>query len=112
MLQKIFIVHGRAWPFFVVLLCLGASRNSTAQEQLTLLPNAASPEPGIIVGTVIDVNDDAIPGATVVLQGAALKSPRTLASDDRDFSNSKVSSLKHIVSRSAPRDSETGFRRT
>ena len=85
MLQKIFIVHGRAWPFFVVLLYLGASRNSTAQEQLTLLPNAASPEPGIIAGTVIDVNDDAIPGATVVLQGAALKSPRTLASDDRGF---------------------------
>ena len=85
MLQKIFIAHRRAWPFFVVLLCLCAARNSTAQEQLTLLPNAPRPEPGIIVGTVIDVNDDAIPGATVILQGAALKSPRTLASDDRGF---------------------------
>ena len=83
--KKISIVDTRAWLFLVLLLCLCASRNSTAQEQLTLLPNAPRPEPGIIVGTVIDVNDDAIPGATVILQGPTLKSPRTLVSNDNGF---------------------------
>ena len=84
-MRKISIADRRAWLFVVLLLCLCGSRNSTAQEQLTQLPNAPRPEPGIIVGTVIDVNDDAIPGATVVLQGATLKSPRTLVSNDRGF---------------------------
>jgi hypothetical protein len=85
MLQKNFIIHRRAWRFFVVLLCLCGSRKSNAQEQLHLLPEAPTPEPGIIVGTVIDVNDDSIPGATVVLQGPTLKSPRTLVSNDSGF---------------------------
>ncbi|MGA8617428.1 MAG: carboxypeptidase-like regulatory domain-containing protein [Candidatus Sulfotelmatobacter sp.] len=84
-MKKISIVGTRAWCFFVLLLCLCASRNSTAQEQLALLPDAPKAEPGIIVGTVVDINDDAIPGATVVLQGPALKSPRTVASNDNGF---------------------------
>jgi Carboxypeptidase regulatory-like domain len=85
MLQKIFIIRRRAWLSFVVLLCFCGSRKSDAQEQLPLLPEAPMPEPGIIVGTVTDVNDDAIPGATVMLQGATLKSPRTLVSNDSGF---------------------------
>jgi hypothetical protein len=64
--EEVSIFGWRAGCFFVLLLCLCASRNYTAQEQLTLLPNEPRPEPGIIVG---NVNDDAIPGATVVLQG-------------------------------------------
>jgi len=84
-LKKICIVDGSAWLLFVVLLCLYGSKNSKAQEQLALLPDAPSPEPAIIVGTVIDVNNDAIPGAKVVLQGPTLKSPRTLASNDKGF---------------------------
>ena len=85
--KKISIVGRGAWRFFVLvlLLCLFASRNSTAQEQLALLPNAPKPEPGTIVGTVVDKNDDAIPGATVVLQGQTLKSARTLASNRNGF---------------------------
>jgi carboxypeptidase family protein len=84
-LKKICIVDRRAWLFFLLLLCLCGSRSSTAQEQLALLPHAPKPEPGIIVGTVIDGNDDAIPGATVVLQSPTVKSPRTLASNDKGF---------------------------
>ena len=84
-MKKISIVDRRAWLFFVLLLCLCGSRSSTAQEHLTLLPDAPRPEPGIIVGTVLDVNDDAIPGATVVLQGPTLQSPRTLGSNDKGF---------------------------
>jgi hypothetical protein len=50
-----------------------------------LLPDAPKPQPGIIVGTVTDVNDDTVPGATVVLEGPALKDPRTVVSNDRGF---------------------------
>jgi hypothetical protein len=103
MLKKICIVDRRAWLFFVLLLCLCGSRNSTAQEQLILLPDAPRPEPGIIVGTVIDVNDDAIPGATVVLQGPTLKSPRTLVSNDKGlFEFNGVEPETYHVKISAP----------
>ena len=84
-MKKISIVGWRTWRFFVLLLCLYGSRNSKAQEQLTLLPDAPRPEPGTIVGTVVDINDDTIPGATVVLQGPSVKSRRTLVSNDKGF---------------------------
>jgi carboxypeptidase family protein len=83
--KKISIVGWRTWRFFVLLLCLYGSRNSKAQEQLTLLSDAPRPAPGTIVGTVVDINDDAIPGATVVLQSASVKSRRTLVSNDQGF---------------------------
>jgi carboxypeptidase family protein len=83
--KKISIVGWRTWRFFVLLLCLYGSRNSKAQEQLTLFPDAPRPAPGTIVGTVVDINDDAIPGATVVLQSASVKSRRTLVSNDQGF---------------------------
>ena len=84
-MNKISIVGRTAGRFSLLLLCVFVSRNSTAQKKLTLLPNAPKPEPGTIVGTVVDINDDAIPGATVVLQGPTLKNPRTLASNDNGF---------------------------
>ncbi len=84
-MKTICIVDGRAWLFFLLLLWLCGSRNSSAQEQLALLPDAPRPEPGTIVGTVVDVNDEAISGATVVLEGPTLKSPRTLVSNDTGF---------------------------
>jgi len=85
MLQTFSIVDRRAWLFLVVLLCLCGSRKSSAQEQLPPLPDATRPQPGVIVGTVVDVNDDAIPGATVVLESPALQSPRTVVSNDKGF---------------------------
>jgi hypothetical protein len=44
-----------------------------------VLPNAPRPEPGIIAGTVIDVNDDAIPGATVRATSTKVGGRRSLA---------------------------------
>jgi hypothetical protein len=38
-----------------------------------------------IVGTVTDVNDGTVPGATVVLERPGLKDPRTVLSNDRGF---------------------------
>lgn len=73
------------WRVFALLLCLCGSRASKAQEQTTLLPDAPKPQPGIIVGTVVDVNNDPVPGATVVLQGSTLNSPRTLVSNGNGF---------------------------
>ncbi|MCU1301308.1 MAG: Carboxypeptidase regulatory-like protein [Candidatus Sulfotelmatobacter sp.] len=70
---------------FSVLLCLCGSTISQAQEQPAALPDAPKPQPGIIVGTVVDVNDDAVPGAAVVLEGSGLKSPRTVVSNSNGF---------------------------
>jgi hypothetical protein len=73
------------WRVFALLLCLWGSRASEAQVRPTLLPDAPRPQPGIIVGTVVDVNNDAVPGATVVLQGPALSPPRTIMSNENGF---------------------------
>jgi hypothetical protein len=73
------------WSVFVLVVCLCGSRTSNAQEQLALLPDAPKPQPGIIVGTVTDVNDDTVPGATAVLEGPALKEPRTVVSNNNGF---------------------------
>jgi hypothetical protein len=70
---------------FALVLCLCGSKTSKAQEQAAALPDAPRPQPGIIVGTVIDVNNDAVPGAAVVLQGPILNSPRTAVSNNNGF---------------------------
>ena len=44
--------------------------------------NAPEPETGHITGTVSDVNNDVLSGATVILEGLGLKEPRTVLSDD------------------------------
>jgi len=84
-LQKASIVDRRAWVLLVLLLCLCGSTKSNAQEQLPLLSDAPRPQPGVIVGTVVDVNDDAIPGATVIIEGPTLPSRRTVVSNDKGF---------------------------
>ena len=84
-LKKISMVARRAWLFFALLLCLCGSKNSVAQEQLLLTSDAPKPQPGVIVGTVVDPNDDAIPGATVILESPTLKSRRMIASNDKGF---------------------------
>ncbi len=47
--------------------------------------NPPKPATGRITGTVTDVNDDPVPGATVVLEGPAPVDPRTLVSNDNGF---------------------------
>ena len=73
------------WRVFALILCLCGLRTSKAQEQPPLLPDGPKAQPGIIIGTVTDVNDDSVPGATVVLEGPALKNPRTVVSNDNGF---------------------------
>jgi hypothetical protein len=76
---------GMQWRIIALLLCLCASSASEAQEHSTLLPDAPGLQPGIIVGTVVDVNNDPVPGATVFLQGPMLKGSRTLVTNDNGF---------------------------
>ena len=47
--------------------------------------NAPTPQTGHITGTVSDVNNDVLSGATVVLDGPSLKAPRRVFSDDNGF---------------------------
>jgi hypothetical protein len=70
---------------FALMLGLCGSKTSKAQEQTAALPDAPRPQPGIIVGTVVDVNGSAVPGATVVLADATLKSPRTVVTNSNGF---------------------------
>jgi hypothetical protein len=46
---------------------------------------APTPQTGHITGTVTDVNNDVLSGATVVLEGSGLKDPRKVLSDDNGF---------------------------
>jgi hypothetical protein len=47
--------------------------------------NTPQPKAGYITGTVTDVNNDVLSGATVVLEGPGLKDPRKILSDDNGF---------------------------
>jgi hypothetical protein len=83
------------------MICLGGSGTSKAQGKLTALPDAPKPQPGIVVGTVTDVNNDAVPGATVSLAGPALKDPRTAVSNDNgsfQFNDVEPGTYQVIVS--------------
>jgi hypothetical protein len=73
------------WRVFALVVCLCGGRISKAQEQQSLLPDAPNPQPAIIVGTVVDVNDDTVPGATIALEGPALQGPRTVISKGNGF---------------------------
>ena len=68
----------RALPIWLLILAAIVMAVPLAAED----SNAPKPEPGHITGTVTDVNDDVLSGATVVLEGAALKQPRTVVSND------------------------------
>jgi hypothetical protein len=47
--------------------------------------NTPQPKAGYITGTVSDVNNDVLSGATVVLEGPGLKDPHKILSDDNGF---------------------------
>jgi hypothetical protein len=62
----------RIW--LLILVAIAMASISAAQDP--------KPESGHITGTVTDVNNDTLSGATVVLEGTLLKDPLTVLSDD------------------------------
>ena len=72
------------WCVFVLVICLCGSLTSKAQ-QANPLPDGPKPQTGTIVGTVIDVNDDPVPDATIVLEGPVPGDPRQAMSNDNGF---------------------------
>jgi hypothetical protein len=65
-----------------LVLLFSVSVIGEAVAQQTSAPEAQT---GSIIGTVIDVNDDAIPGATVVLDGPSLTDGRRVVANDNGF---------------------------
>ena len=68
----------RIWMLIVAVIAMATG--SLAQDN-----NATKAETGYITGTVTDVQGDVLVGASVVLQGPALKGPRKVLSDDNGF---------------------------
>jgi len=72
-----------------------------SQATLQTAPSAAhNPMAGYISGTVLDVNGDIVPGATVVLEGPAPTDRRTVVVKDKgffEFDNLKPGAAYHIT---------------
>jgi hypothetical protein len=88
------------WRVLVLVLCLSGLRASKAQERTTLPPDAPRPQPGIIVGTVVDVNDDPVPGASVTIQSPIVSDPRAVVSNANgffEFMDLQPASSYHVV---------------
>ena len=69
----------------VFLVCLCGSVTCKAQQQPIALPDVPKAQTGIIVGTVTDINDDTVAGATVVLEGPVQTDPRTVVTNGNGF---------------------------
>jgi hypothetical protein len=64
-------------------LILGVSVTSAAVAQRLI--SAPEPQTGTIIGTVIDVNDGIVPGATVALEGPSFSDPKRVETNDNGF---------------------------
>lgn len=63
-----------------MILCLPVSEAALAQ-----LVSAPEPQPGTIIGTVFDVNEGLVPGATIVLEGKSLADHKSIVANDNGF---------------------------
>lgn len=62
-------------------LCVLLTGAAVAEES----PSAPQTQFGSIIGTVLDVNDGMVPGATVVLDGPSLPTPLSIVTNDNGF---------------------------
>jgi hypothetical protein len=94
------------WRVVALLVLLCAWKALNAQQNGPVSTETPKPQSGIIVGTVIDVNNDTVPGATVILESPALQSPRTVVANSNgffEFSNLDPETPYHVAIRA------TGF---
>ena len=68
---------------YLFFLILGVSITSAAAAQHLI--SAPEPQTGTIIGTVTDVNDGTVPGATVALEGPSLPDPQRVETNDNGF---------------------------
>jgi hypothetical protein len=66
--------------FLCILVCALITDAAAAQDI-----SAPEPQTGTIIGTVTDVQDDIVPGATVVLEGPASRDQRTVTANGNGF---------------------------
>jgi hypothetical protein len=64
----------------LMILCLSLSDTALAQQI-----SAPEPQTGTIIGTVFDVNEGVVPGATVVLEGQSVSDHKTIVANDNGF---------------------------
>lgn len=84
--------------WLLILAAVAIAAPMTAQD----VP-APAPEPGHIIGTVLDANGETLSGATIALQGVSLKEPRKSISDENGFFEFKeVDPGNYLVTISAP----------
>jgi hypothetical protein len=72
------------WRILTLIIALCVATITKAQESLSSSPQDAKPRPGMIVGTVTDINGDVVPQANVVIEGAA-GGPQTAVANDNGF---------------------------
>ena len=63
-----------------LLICVSVTAPAIAQQV-----DAPEPQPGTISGTVVDVNNDIVPGATVALEGSIPEEHRVAIANDDGF---------------------------
>ena len=75
-----FLEHVPIWLCTVVAVALVIAPPAMSQNNNSI--NTAGAQAGKIVGTVTDVNDSTVPGATVALQGPAVSDHRTVVTSN------------------------------
>jgi hypothetical protein len=64
-----------------LLICLAIATTAAMAQQI----DAPAPQAGNIIGTVTDINNDVVSGATVILEGTVTGDRRTLTTTDNGF---------------------------
>jgi hypothetical protein len=78
-----------------LLICVSLTAPAIAQQV-----DAPEPQPGTITGTVVDVNNDIVPGATVALEGSIPEEHRAAIANDNGFfelHNVKAETPYHVT---------------
>ena len=78
--EKALKMNIRLSPYFLV-LCISSSCAAVAQQMIS----APEPKTGTIIGTVVDVNDDPVPGASVVLDAPSIAERRNAVTNEHGF---------------------------
>jgi len=103
LIRKLLVAMKRRQLLSMLIICAGIVPAGVAQQFIATGPPLASapnPHPGTISGTVIDVNDEIVPGATVLLEDPIRHEHRTVVANDNgafEFDNLKPGTNYHVA---------------